>query len=189
MTAHSDDMTDVPQLRKCTITFCEFRPKFSISPARYNFSPDSLKVLQVTNEHDHFIVPLADLVGVFPHLMLLTICRPPLEVAGASRTAEENFLLISVLQHTSGHQEQYVSTYSLVRSPAMGLGMIKYRNNGDAVPFGQAREAFAIPNPIPVAFLISSEGDSASPQLVPSAILDMRENVDRAESTMRDAGE
>ncbi|KAI3335322.1 hypothetical protein F4824DRAFT_511248 [Ustulina deusta] len=41
----------------------------------------------------------------------------------------------------------YVDRAVLVRSPAMGLGMMKYRNDGVLVPLGQVREAFVIPNP------------------------------------------
>ncbi|RWA06465.1 hypothetical protein EKO27_g8646 [Xylaria grammica] len=58
----------------------------------------------------------------------------------------------------------YVDRAVLVRSPAMGLGMIKYRNDGILVPFGQAREAFVIPNP--TIFKSSNEWpmmDSADP--------------------------
>ncbi|KAK5627367.1 hypothetical protein RRF57_003082 [Xylaria bambusicola] len=35
----------------------------------------------------------------------------------------------------------------LLRSPTLGLGMMKYRNDGILVPFGQSRKAFVIPNP------------------------------------------
>ncbi|KAI0531843.1 hypothetical protein GGR58DRAFT_518185 [Xylaria digitata] len=58
----------------------------------------------------------------------------------------------------------YVDRALLVRSPAMGLGMIKYRNSGVLVPFGQACEAFVIPNP--TVFNSSDEWpmmDSADP--------------------------
>ncbi|RYC56871.1 hypothetical protein CHU98_g9335 [Xylaria longipes] len=58
----------------------------------------------------------------------------------------------------------YVDRAVLVRSPAMGLGMVKYRNDGVLVPFGQALEAFAIPNP--TVFNSSNEWpmmDSADP--------------------------
>ncbi|KAI0426602.1 hypothetical protein F5Y09DRAFT_351075 [Xylaria sp. FL1042] len=41
----------------------------------------------------------------------------------------------------------YVDRAVMLRSPAAGLGMIKYRDDGVLVPFGQVREAFSIPNP------------------------------------------
>ncbi|KAI0545918.1 hypothetical protein F4679DRAFT_575864 [Xylaria curta] len=41
----------------------------------------------------------------------------------------------------------YLDRALLIRSPAMGLGMIKYRNDGVLLPFGQARKAFLVPNP------------------------------------------
>ncbi|KAI0974668.1 hypothetical protein F4678DRAFT_485689 [Xylaria arbuscula] len=41
----------------------------------------------------------------------------------------------------------FVDRALLIRSPAMGLGMIKYRNDGVLIPFGQACDAFVIPNP------------------------------------------
>ncbi|KAI1349390.1 hypothetical protein F5Y01DRAFT_327459 [Xylaria sp. FL0043] len=41
----------------------------------------------------------------------------------------------------------YVDRAVLLRSPTVGLGMVKYRGDGILVPFGQAREAFTIPNP------------------------------------------
>ncbi|KAI1305140.1 hypothetical protein F5Y03DRAFT_406688 [Xylaria venustula] len=41
----------------------------------------------------------------------------------------------------------YVDRAILIKSPAMGLGMMKYRNDGVLIPFGQACDAFVIPNP------------------------------------------
>lgn len=35
----------------------------------------------------------------------------------------------------------------LLRSPTMGLGTVKHREDGILVPFGQSRKAFTIPNP------------------------------------------
>ncbi|KAI0185492.1 hypothetical protein EV127DRAFT_348191 [Xylaria flabelliformis] len=58
----------------------------------------------------------------------------------------------------------YFDRALLLRSPAMGLGMIRYRNDGVLVPFGQDREAFLIPNP--TFFQSSNEWpmmDSADP--------------------------
>ncbi|KAI1736358.1 hypothetical protein F4680DRAFT_461244 [Xylaria scruposa] len=59
----------------------------------------------------------------------------------------------------------YVDRAILVQSPSMALGMIKYRNEGVLIPFGQPREAFIIPNP--TLFKSSSEWpmmDSADPK-------------------------
>ncbi|KAI0515446.1 hypothetical protein F5B22DRAFT_636473 [Xylaria bambusicola] len=41
----------------------------------------------------------------------------------------------------------YVDRAVLLRSPTLGLGMIKYRNDGILIPFGQSRKAFVKPNP------------------------------------------
>ncbi|KAI0804923.1 hypothetical protein GGR55DRAFT_690875 [Xylaria sp. FL0064] len=41
----------------------------------------------------------------------------------------------------------YVDRAIMLRPPTMGLGVVKYRSDGILVPFGQDREAFAIPNP------------------------------------------
>ncbi|KAI1420169.1 hypothetical protein F5Y12DRAFT_788466 [Xylaria sp. FL1777] len=51
----------------------------------------------------------------------------------------------AVVNHPS--RADYVDRALLMRSPASGLGMTKFRKDGILVPFGQPREVFTIPNP------------------------------------------